>query len=135
LNNKKKENMVKKNNAEDISIQDLQKQITKLDLVVNKIEIEIKKNNVNKKKFKDPNMPKKPMTPFIFFNKENIDEYKRKNPNEKVYVTKIVKKSGEDWKKLKENEKEKYIKMFDKDKKRYEKEIIKYNKEKDIKNI
>lgn len=127
--------MVKKNNAEDISIQDLQKQITKLDLVVNKIEIEIKKNNVNKKKFKDPNMPKKPMTPFIFFNKENIDEYKRKNPNEKVYVTKIVKKSGEDWKKLKENEKEKYIKMFDKDKKRYEKEIIKYNKEKDIKNI
>lgn len=127
--------MVKKNNAEDISIQDLQKQITKLNLVVNKIEIEIKKNNVNKKKFKDPNMPKKPMTPFIFFNKENIDEYKRKNPNEKVYVTKIVKKSGEDWKKLKENEKEKYIKMSDKDKKRYEKEIIKYNKEKDIKNI
>jgi high mobility group protein B3 len=127
--------MVKKNNAEDISIQDLQKQITKLNLVVNKIEIEIKKNNVNKKKLKDPNMPKKPMTPFIFFNKENIDEYKRKNPNEKVYVTKIVKKSGEDWKKLKENEKEKYIKMSDKDKKRYEKEIIKYNKEKDIKNI
>jgi hypothetical protein len=127
--------MVKKNNTENISIQDLQKQITKLNLVVNKIEIEIKKNNVNKKKFKDPNMPKKPMTPFIFFNKENIDEYKRKNPNEKVYVTKIVKKSGEDWKKLKENEKEKYIKMSDKDKKRYEKEIIKYNKEKDIKNI
>jgi hypothetical protein len=127
--------MVKKNNAEDISIQNLQKQITKLNLVVNKIEIEIKKNNVNKKKFKDPTMPKKPITPFIFFNKENIDEYKRKNPNEKVYVTKIVKKSGEDWKKLKENEKEKYIKMSDKDKERYKKEIIKYNKEKDIKNI
>lgn len=119
--------------VKDISIKDLQKQITKLKLSVEKIEKQIEQNGINKKKNKDPNCPKKPLTPFMVYNKEKIEEYKEKNPNEKIYVTKFVKKSGEDWKKLKDSEKEKYIKIFDKDKKRYEKEIVKYNKEKETK--
>jgi TolA-binding protein len=118
--------MARKTNSENVDIKDLQEQINKLKIKVNNIETQIDKNNVKKKK--DPNAPKRNLTSFMFFNKENIEKYKKDNPNEKIYVTKIVKKSGEQWKSLKDNEKDKYIKMATKDKKRYEKEISTYKK-------
>ncbi|KAI7861701.1 high mobility group protein 1, related, partial [Lichtheimia hyalospora FSU 10163] len=79
-----------------------------------------------KKTKKDPDSPKRPITSFMFFNKYKIDDYKKKNPGKKINVTLISKESGEEWKKLKDNEKDKYIKMANKDKKRYEKEISLY---------
>jgi hypothetical protein len=113
--------------VKDITITSLQKEIKTLEKRISKLEIQVK--DVNKpKKIKDPNAPKKPITGFIFFNKHKIDEYKKKNPNQKIKVTEIGKQSGVEWKNLKNDEKDKYLKMAIKDKKRYEKEINLYKK-------
>lgn len=116
--------------TKDISVNELQKEIKSLENRIKKLEINIENNNNtnSKKKKKDPNAPKKPVTGYMYFNKYKIDEYKKKNPGQKINVTLISKQSGEEWKNLKEHEKDKYLKMAIKDKKRYEKEIIIYNK-------
>lgn len=111
-----------------MSANELQKEIKSLENRINKLELEIKNNTKSKKTKKDPNAPKKPVTGYMYFNKYKIDEYKKKHPGQKINITSISKQSGEEWKNLKENEKDKYLKMAIKDKKRYEKEIIIYNK-------
>lgn len=110
------------------SIDKLKKEIDVLSKRISKLEVNIKINN---KKIKDPNSPKHPITSFMFFNKYKIDEFKKKNPGQKINVSEIAKQSGKEWKILKDNEKDKYIKMANKDKKRYEKEIALYNKNKE----
>jgi hypothetical protein len=115
--------------VKDTAIIELQKEIKILENRINKLEIKIKDvNKINTKKIKDPNAPKKPVTAFIFFNKHKIDDYKKKNPDKKINVALISKQSGQEWKNLKDDEKDKFLKMSIKDKKRYEKEISLYNK-------
>lgn len=115
--------------VKDTNITDLQKEVKLLEDRINKLEIKIKDNNkINIKKTKDPNAPKRPITSFIYYNKHKIDEFKKKNPGKKIDVTSIGKQSGQEWKNLKDEEKDKYLKMAVKDKKRYEKEIVLYNK-------
>lgn len=116
--------------VKDITVAELQKEIKLLENRINELEIKTKDvNKFNVKRVKDPNAPKKPITAFIFFNKHKIDDYKKKNPGQKINVTLIGKQSGQEWKTLKDDEKDKYLKMAIKDKKRYEKEITSYNKE------
>lgn len=126
--------MVKDIKEEDVTIQELKKELDKLKITVNKLSKQIKdnnfKNNKNKKP-KDPNKPKGCLSAYMFFNKHKIEEYKKQNPGEKIYVTEIGKQSGKEWKSMSDNEKDKYIKMANKDKKRYEKEINTYNKNKE----
>lgn len=107
----------------------LQKEIESLENRIKKIEIKVK-NGDKLKKLKDPNMPKKNKSAYIFFNIERINSFKEKHPNEKINVSSIAKESGELWKKIKEDEKkyEKYKKLEDKDKKRYKKEMDVYEK-------
>ncbi len=112
-----------------ISIDKLQKEINILSKRVSKLEVNIKNNNT--KKIKDPNAPKRPVTSFMLFNKHKLDEFKKKNPSQKISVTLIGKQSGQEWKNLKDDEKDKYIKMANKEKKRYEKELALYNKNKE----
>lgn len=116
--------MVKDN---EIKISSLQKEIKVLEERVNKLEIEIKNSNKHKK-IKDPDAPKKYKTAYIFFNIEKINEHKKKFPDNKINVSEMAKKSSEEWKKIKEDEKkyEKYKKLEDNDKKRYKKELDKY---------
>lgn len=115
--------------VKDINITELQKEIKLLENRVNKLEIIIKDTNkINTKKLKDPNAPKKPITSFIYYNKHKIDEYKKKNPGQKINVPSLGKQSGEEWKSMSDHEKDKYLKMAIKDKKRYDKEIALYNK-------
>lgn len=117
--------------VKEISIVELQKQIKLLEERINKLEVQNKNSNNSKpKKIKDPNAPKKPIAGFMFFNKNKIDEYKKKNPGQKINIVSIGKQSGEEWKTLKDEDKDKYLKMALKDKKRYEKEIALYNKSK-----
>lgn len=115
--------------VKNIDITELQKEIKLLENRIEKIEVIIKNTNkINTKKAKDPNAPKNPINAFIYYNKHKIDEYKKKNENQKIKVTLITKQSGQEWKNMSDHEKDKYIKLANKDKKRYEKEIILYNK-------
>lgn len=112
--------------VKDTSVNKLQKEIELLEKRINNLEIKIKSKN----KVKDPDAPKKPITGYIYFNKHKIDDYKKKNPDQKLKVTLISKQSGQEWKNMSDIEKDKFLKMAIKDKKRYEKEIILYNKNK-----
>lgn len=110
---------------ENIKINELQKSVDKLIKRVKELEISIKHDNkVKTKKIKDPNLPKKYKSAYIFFYIERLEEFKRKNPGKKVVVINISKESGKEWNKIKDNDKkvEKYKKMEEEDKKRLEKE-------------
>lgn len=117
--------------VKEINIISLQEEIKKLESRVNKLEINVK-NNSKLKKNKDTNAPKRYKSAYIFFNLERINEYKKKFPNQKIKITDLSKESGIEWKKIKDDEKkyEKYKKMEDNDKKRYNKELDKYSKNK-----
>lgn len=115
--------------VKDINISDLQKEIKALEIRINNLVINIKGiNKSNKKKNKDPNSPKKPISSYMYFNKHKIDEYKKKNPDQKIKLASISKQIGQEWKTLKDDEKDKYIRLANKDKKRYEKDIASYKK-------
>lgn len=113
--------------VKEITLDSLKKEINLLEKRINELE-NIVKNNNKPKKIKDTNAPKKPISAFIFFNKHKIDDYKKKNIGQKINVALIGKQSGQEWKKMSDHEKDKFIKMATKDKKRYEKEIESYNK-------
>lgn len=117
--------------VKEITIISLQEEIKKLESRVNKLEINVK-NNSKLKENKDPNAPKRYKSAYIFFNLERINEHKKKFPNQKIKITDLSKESGIEWKKIKDDEKkyEKYKKMEDNDKKRYNKELDKYSKNK-----
>lgn len=111
------------------SIPSLQKEINSLKNRINKLEIDSKNNDKKIKpiKIKDPNKPKKNIPAFFHFNNEKRDLFKKKNPSSKIYVTQITKESKKEWDTLDNLKKKKYIDMADKDKKRYEREMKKYN--------
>jgi hypothetical protein len=118
--------------VKEITINSLQKDIESLEKRIEKLEIEVK-NGSKPKKVKDPLAPKKYKTAYMFFNIERINEQKKKFPGDKIIVSEIAKQSGKEWIKIKEDEKkyEKYKKLEDNDKKRYKKELDKYEKNKD----
>lgn len=71
------------------------------------------------------------MSAFFHFAKEKREQFKKNNPDAKVYVVVINKKAKEEWDVLTETHKEKYIELADKDEKRYKKEMEKYNEKKE----
>lgn len=120
--------MTKENKTTDLTIENIQEQIKKLNIRVENLEKDIKNNK--KTKQKDPNAPKKNMSSFFHFAKEKRDNFKKNNPGAKVYVININKEAKKEWDNLDELQKKKYIDMAIKDEKRYEKEIKKYNEKK-----
>lgn len=87
--------------------------------------LKAKKKKRRKKKKRDPNRPKKPMQAFFMYSRDNKDEMKKEYPDLKH--TEIMKKLGEVWNGLSEKKKEPYYKEAQKLKKKYDKEMIKYN--------
>ena len=69
--------------------------------------------------------PKKKRTPFMFFLKENKDKIDKTN------CILSLKKIGELWKDMKEDEKEEYLQKAKEDEKRYQDELFEYLKNKD----
>ena len=68
--------------------------------------------------------PKKPITAFMAFSSAMRASVKEKNPSASFgEIAKIV---GQDWKNLSESEKNKYNKLVDEDKKRYERELANF---------
>mmetsp|Transcript_23542 Transcript_23542/g.35608 ORF Transcript_23542/g.35608 Transcript_23542/m.35608 type:complete len:393 (+) Transcript_23542:110-1288(+) len=78
------------------------------------------------KKKKDPNAPKKALSAYIFFCNDKRATIKAKMP-ENTTQPDLMKELGRQWKEVTDKSKAKYIKMADKDKVRYEKEMKKYN--------
>jgi hypothetical protein len=75
---------------------------------------------VNKMR-RDPNMPKKPLSAYIYFSQEIREVIKRENP--KMPVVSIMKEVSNRWSAMNKEEKEKYVTLAKDDKKRYEKEL------------
>mmetsp|Transcript_4844 Transcript_4844/g.7332 ORF Transcript_4844/g.7332 Transcript_4844/m.7332 type:complete len:93 (-) Transcript_4844:51-329(-) len=73
---------------------------------------------------KDPKQPKRPLSAFMFFSKENrpivIAE------NEGISFGAIGKKLGEKWRGMSDSDKKPYAKLHAEDKKRFEREMQAY---------
>lgn len=83
-----------------------------------------------KMKFKkDPNKPKKPKSGFLFFCDEVrgkiIDDHRKTNG--KVVIGNVAKELGKLWKKLSNNNKNKYNTMKENDKQRYAQQMEDYS--------
>jgi hypothetical protein len=74
------------------------------------------------KKVKDPNAPKRALSAYMFFAKDQRANILKKNPN--FSVTDVAKELGVQWKTIKD--KSKYEKEAAKDKARYEAAMKKY---------
>ncbi len=76
------------------------------------------------KKRKDPNLPKKALSSYIFFCKERRQAIQESNPDMKM--TQVSAKLGEIWATLDEKGRQKYMDMHEKDKERYEEALENY---------
>ena len=73
---------------------------------------------------KDPNKPKRAKTSYLYFCEEMRPGVKNKHPELKMGG--IMKELGKMWQELPEDKKEKYNKLYEDDKLRYEEEMEEY---------
>jgi hypothetical protein len=87
------------------------------------------KKKKGKKGKKDPNKPKRGLSAFLFFGKEvRADVIKTELKGDGSKVTEVMKAIGARWAKMDAKGKEKFEKLSEADKARYEKEIAEYKK-------
>jgi hypothetical protein len=85
-----------------------------------------KKRNIKSKRAKkDPNAPKRFLTAYFYYLQSIRSELKREFPEAKV--TEIARIGGERWRSLSESEKAPFLRMSEKDKQRYEREMSNYD--------
>lgn len=86
-------------------------------------------DKVKIKPYKDPHKPKRAKTAFMFYCQKHrpLLMQKQKKKNEKIDIGKIAKTLGENWKKIKDKQKNEFIVLATADKERYDKEIAEYN--------
>ena len=84
-----------------------------------------------KKEKKDFDAPKRPVTAFFFFQSERRLTLKKEAPN--MEIKEMVTKMSEEWKRMNEKDKIKYMKKAEEDRKRYEKEKAAYDAKKNKK--
>lgn len=102
----------------------LKKRIDSLTQLVNQLNTEIQNFDQNagkgRKTVKDPNAPKRPSTPWIFYYKEQIQVMKKKNSD--MSTKEICSALGAKWKKMSDKQKKKYVDLAANDRERYRKE-------------
>eukprot|EP00898_Chlorokybus_atmophyticus_P008929 jgi/Chlat1/9037/Chrsp94S08306 len=76
------------------------------------------------KKKKDPNAPKRPLAPYMFFCKDRREDIKAENPD--VSFGEIGKILGQEWSSMSDKEKRPYVQKAEKDKERYTAEMANY---------
>lgn len=86
-----------------------------------------------KKMRRDPNMPKKPLSAYIYFSQEMREQIKKENP--KMPVASIMKEVSNRWSAMSKEEKERYVTEAREDKKRYEKELSQLRGKGALKNV
>ncbi|HSW77049.1 MAG TPA: hypothetical protein VLG50_08375 [Candidatus Saccharimonadales bacterium] len=74
-----------------------------------------------KKGKKNPDAPKKPKMAYNFYVQSRTDKVRQSHPNEKM--SQILSLIAAEWKKLSDRDKEPFVKLAEKDKQRYEKEV------------
>lgn len=79
-----------------------------------------------RKKIKDPNAPKRPLTAFFLFINDERSKVKQANPE--FTVGEVSKELGRRWAAADSSIKSKYEEMADKDKARFEREMTEYKK-------
>eukprot|EP00924_Labyrinthula_sp_SR-Ha-C_P015693 maker-scaffold_4-snap-gene-7.0-mRNA-1 protein AED:0.01 eAED:0.01 QI:367/1/1/1/0.66/0.5/4/90/628 len=79
-----------------------------------------------KAKKKDPKYPKKNLSAYMFFSKEEGKRLRELPENKDLKITDIAKKVGEAWKSISQENKKKYEEEAAKDKERFEKDLKKY---------
>jgi hypothetical protein len=94
---------------------------------INELQEKLLGNKMKIKKMKDPTLPKKAKSGFMFFCDEHrptlIDAQRKKN--KKVVISEVAKELGKKWGALKS--KTKYDKLAAKDKERYAEAMSEYN--------
>ncbi|CAK89234.1 unnamed protein product (macronuclear) [Paramecium tetraurelia] len=83
-----------------------------------------------KKKERDPNAPKKPLTPFFLFNQKYREKVVDRNPE--IKLTQISQMAGNKWSSMSEQEKKPYVDQYNAAKEKYEQELKDYNEKNGI---
>ncbi|CAD8157041.1 unnamed protein product [Paramecium octaurelia] len=83
-----------------------------------------------KKKERDPNAPKKPLTPFFLFNQKYREKVVERNPE--IKLTQISQMAGNKWSSMSEQEKKPYLDQYNAAKEIYEQELKDYNEKNGI---
>ena len=86
------------------------------------------KGKKEKKDKKDKDAPKRAISAFFYYQKERRDSLKKEQPN--LDNKALISKMSEEWNKMKDSEKTKYLEKAAEDRKRYEKEkaeMMSYN--------
>ncbi|KIM29253.1 hypothetical protein M408DRAFT_328926 [Serendipita vermifera MAFF 305830] len=81
-------------------------------------EAKPKREKASAKSKKDPNAPKKALSPYMFFTQEYREKIKEENPG--IGFGEVAKKLGAKWKSMSDEEKEPYVEKHQADKKRAE---------------
>ncbi|OMJ24481.1 Non-histone chromosomal protein 6 [Smittium culicis] len=81
-----------------------------------------------KKVVKDPNAPKRPLSPYILFCNEKRESVKILNPNQTSQM--ISKMLGDIWNSMSSLEKKRYDDMFQQQKLEYNQKVLDYEKQK-----
>jgi len=79
---------------------------------------------------KDKNAPKRPRSAFLFFSMDERPRLHKKYP--KLKFGPLSKKLGKEWAKVSDEDRRHYDKQAKKDKKRYEEQMVAYDKKKKI---
>jgi len=88
------------------------------------------KSGGKKKKIKDPNAPKRPVTSFMLYSSGMRPIVKKEKPD--IKFGEMGKLLGEKWREISPVEKEKYEALANKDKERYNKEMAEYKSKKKV---
>jgi len=75
---------------------------------------------------RDADKPRGRMSAYAFFVQTCREEHKKKHPNESVVFAEFSKKCSERWKTMNDKEKQRFHLLADKDKKRYDGEMVNY---------
>lgn len=88
----------------------------------------IKKTKSKRQKLKerDPNMPKRPTNAYLLYCEMNKEKYRQMGSHD------VTRDLTESWKKLNEQDRQPYYTMYNEDRKRYQKEMIVYNRKNNI---
>lgn len=81
-----------------------------------------------KKKEKDPNLPKRAKSAYLFYSIEMWPKVVAENAGKNLSAPDVAKIIGEKWAKLSEKDKMHFNKMADDDKKRYDAEMANYRR-------
>ena len=94
---------------------------------INELQEKLLGDKLKLKARKDPNLPKRAKSGFMFYCDEHRGKLieKSKKKGKKVVISEVAKQLGAGWKKLKDRSK--YEKLAAKDKERYNEEMSEYN--------